>query len=310
MDAFKYMGNKGFPVFLLIGTLLFMFAFTSPAEAKKKDDIFLSAEISNNSPYAGEAVLLTYKLYSKTGDIKYARRVEDTFLEGGSETFFSRVETDSRAKKEKVDGEEYYVFPLEKYVLSIDKKGNYSYNGGSFDVGINYPVVYEDPFWGRRRGYRTENTRLSLPKVNFKVKPLPSSPPGYKDVNAVGEFSISTTVPPGTIILEQPARALITLKGRGLLGEEVLPQYADAFQGEDLRLKSMSESRNTYFDGKSIVTELVLDCEFIPLAKDVEIGSVTFRYFNPVSGKYEEKTSLPVKVNVLSITSKMQTTDV
>ncbi|MDE6682575.1 MAG: hypothetical protein K2J87_04030 [Muribaculaceae bacterium] len=302
--------HKGLPAIFLVGTLLFLFLFTSPAEAKKRDDIFLTAEISNASPYPGEAVMLTYKLYSITGDIEYARREGDTNLAGGSETYFSRIQTDSRGRREKVDGEDYYVFPLEKYILSVDKKGNYSYKGGSFKVGVNWPVVYEDPFWGRRRGYKPENIFLDVPQVSFKVKQLPAPPKGYNDVNTVGQFEISTSVPPGEIILDQPARAIITLKGRGLLGEEVLPEYADAFLGEDLRLKSMSENRNVYFDGKSVVTELTLDCEFIPLAKEVEIGSVKFKYFNPVSGRFEEKSSLPVKVNVRSITSKMPTTDV
>ncbi|MDE6256469.1 MAG: hypothetical protein K2M39_09785 [Muribaculaceae bacterium] len=306
----RYVFMEGFPTTIVAGILLFLFAFSSPAFAKKKDDIFLAAEISNTSPYQGEAVVLTYKLYSKNGDIKFARRTGETVLDGGKEFYFSKIETDSRGRRERVEGEEYYVFPLESYVLSVDKKGNYTYKGGSFNVGVNYPVVYEDPFWGRRRGYRTETKELQIPSVSFKVKQLPSSPNGFRDVNAVGEFTITTSVPPGDIILEQPARAIITLKGHGLLGEDILPQYADAFSGEDVRLKSMSESRNVYFDGKNIVTELSLDCEFIPLDKDVEIGSVGFKYFNPVNGKFEEKLSLPVKVKVRSITSKMQTTDV
>lgn len=311
MTVFENKFDRGFPAVFMVGTLLFLLVFSSTVEAKKKDDnIFLTAEISNRSPYPGEAVTLTYKLYSKTGDIKYARREDDINLEGGSEAYFSRIETDSRGRREKVDGEDYYVFPLEKYVLSVDRKGNYSYKGGSFNIGVNHPVVYEDSFWGRRRGYKTENKLLAAPQVSFKVKQLPAPPKGYDDVNTVGQFEISTSVPPGEIILDQPARAIITLKGRGLLEEEVLPQYADAFLGDDLKLKSMSENRNVYFDGKSVVTELTLDCEFIPLAKEVEIGPVKFKYFNPVSDRFEEKSSLPVKVKVRSITSKMPTTDV
>ncbi len=297
------------PLFLWVG-LLMLLLVGADAEAKKRDDIFITAELSNKYPYQGEAVVLSYKLYSKSGDINYARRVQNTELDGGAESYLSKLQIDSRGRKEVVDGQTYYVFPLESYVLSFDKKGSYAYKGGKFDIGVQFPVVYEDPFWGRRRGYKTEKFELDVPQLNFKVKNVPSPSADFRDVNTVGEFTISTSLPPGDIILENPARAIITLKGRGILDEEVMPQYAEAFEGKNIRLKSMSESRSVYFDGRSVVSELSLDCEFIPLEKEVEIGSVKFKFFNPSRGKFEETKSLPVKVDVRSITSKVQTTDI
>lgn len=291
--------------------LLFVGLCPQFISAKNSPDIFLKAEISNRNPFEGEAVIYNISLYSKTPDIQYVRRVEDTVLKGGDESYLSRIETGSRGRREKVNGETYFVFPVESYVLSVGEKGSYNYMGGAFEVEVLYPVVVsEDPYRGRYEYKRVDKRFLTVPAVSFKVKKLPA--PEDKDVSgsSVGNFTLSTFVPPGDIILEQPARVLITLRGRGLIGGDVLPEYTDAFKGDKIKLKSMSESRSLYFDGNSVVSELTLDCEFIPLDKEAEVGSVRFRFFNPKKGKYEETESSPVKVEVRSITSKVETMDV
>lgn len=278
--------------------------------SKSGDDLYIKAEISNKNPYEGEAVVLTYKLYSRVADIRFARRGEQPVLLDEKSGFISTIETDSRGRQENVDGVIYYVFPVESYVIAPDRKGAYHFSGGSFEIGVDYAVVYEDPFWGRRRGYKTEQRLLPAPDVTIKTKSLPSYDSSQLESTTVGNFTVSTLIPPGEIILDQPARAIITLKGRGLLGEEVLPRYAEAFQGGSVKLKSMSESRKRYFDGKSVVSELTLDCEFIPQNKNATIGEVGFSFFNPVSGKYEEVFSSPVSVEAKSITTRVETVDI
>lgn len=295
--------------------LLALFVVLSAAlpvfgRSKATADLYIVAEVSNKNPYEGEAVVLTYNLYSRVPDIRFARRAEQPVLLDEKNGFVSALETDSRGHRENVDGNVYYVFPMESYVISPDRKGTYHFQGGSFEIGVDYPVVYEDPFWGRRRGYKTDQRLLIAPELTIKAKALPSGVRDEENGTTVGSFTVSTHLPPGDIVLEQPARAIITLKGRGLLGQEVLPRYAEAFKGETLKLKSMSENRRTYFDGKSVVSELTLDCEFIPLEKSARIGEVGFSFFNPVSGKYEEVFSSPVEVKAKSITTRVETVDI
>lgn len=302
---------RHFQVALAAWIICFVAVVPSIAAKNKNSDIFLKAEVSEKNPYEGEAVRITYNLYSKTADIGYAQRNEEFKISGDyPDSFISPLQIDQQGRRVMVEGEEYVVFPLESYIVSLDKKGNYSYTGGTFEIGVNYPVVYNDPFWGKRRGYKTEKIFLDAPDVSLKVKKIPDSKSDDDESTSVGSYSISAMVPPGDIILDNPARVVITLKGHGLLGKDVLPQYADAFNGEDVRLKSMSENRKTYFDGRNVVSELTLDCEFIPLAKEVVIAPVSFRFFNPETGKYEETHSSPVTVKVKSITTKVETVDI
>ncbi|MDE7412516.1 MAG: hypothetical protein K2N05_01820 [Muribaculaceae bacterium] len=280
---------------------------------KKKEEsrhLFIKAEISDLKPYAGQAVLVSFNLYSKDSDIAYADRSTSLSLENKPHEFLSRLDSDSRGRRVLVDGTEYVVYPLEKYVVSFSEKANYNFSGDEFEVGVNQPVIYEDPFWGRRRGYKRENITVPVDEFGINVKARPKANEGENFSGAIGKYSIVTSIPPGDIILESPATAVIRVKGKGILDEKILPEYREAFEGGTVRLKSMSEKRKLYFDGKDVISELILNCEFVPLEMDAEIGEVTFSFFNPESGKIEKVVSNPTKVNVMSITSKFEPVEI
>ena len=273
------------------------------------EDFFITLEVSKDNPYEREANYLTLTLHSKIPDIAYANVIESPYVESGNFNYINRIDVSSRGRKEIIDGEEYFSFPLQTYVFTFHDKGNYTLSGGTFEVGINMPVVYDDPFWGRTRGVETSNVKLVSDKKKIKVRKLPTPIKEENFCDVVGDFEIATVVPPGDIIINEPCTAIITVKGKGLLGNDVLPEYAEAFHDE-VKLKSMSENRKMYFDGKDIVSELQLECDFIPQSADAKIGAVKIVYFNPETGKYETAVSDPVDVKVKSITSKIQTIDI
>lgn len=305
LEIFDFISKKFF-----FGLVALFFFVPFNMYGKKYDDIFIKADISKENPFVDEAIVITYNLYSKFPEIQYAKRASESELKKGTSSFFSPVEVNSRGRRIIMNNEEYFVFPLERYIVSFDSKGTYSYEGGAFDIGLQKTVVYDDPFWGRRRGYKTENVRLEVDEPELKVKNRPSNHNLSITGSSVGNYKITVSLPPGDIILNRPARAIITLKGKGLLDDNILPQYNDAFHGKGIRLKSMSESRNRYFDGNDVVSELILDCEFIPAEKDVEIGKIYFDFFNSETGKYERVQSEPVRVKVKSIKSEVETTEI
>ncbi len=88
------------------------------------------------------------------------------------------------------------------------------------------------------------------------------------------------------------------------MGENVLPEYNEAFT-EGTRLKSFSENRNQYIDKGCLVSEVKLECTFIPTSREnAFIGPVRFMFFNPETGKYQKVESEKVKVKVKSIAGK------
>jgi len=277
--------------------------------AENKEDYFLTVDISKPSAYEREANYLTVTLHSRNPEIVYANVVETPSVKGGSFSYINRIDSHSRGSREIIDGKEYFAYPLQTYLFTLHDKGNYKIVGGSYEIGVSIPVVYDDPFWGRTRGVQTKNISLKADQTAIKVKkiPTPASEDHFCDV--VGEFEISTVIPPGDVIINEPSVAVITIKGKGLLGNDILPEYSSAFRDE-VKLKSMSENRRMYFDGKDIISELQLECEFIPLSAKAKIGSLKMVYFNPSTGKYETAESSPVNVDVKSITTKVETIDI
>lgn len=297
--------------FLVIVSLLVLMAFNwlPLSAADKNRDLFISYNLGDKTVYEREGEILTVNLYSTEPDIAYAERLAPAALDKGKFSYITNIEYPRRARREMIDGKEYFVFTLDAYLVCLHDKGSYTLRGAEYEIGVNVPVIYDDPFWGRTRTAKTESFRVKAEPFKFKVKELPGCKADDSFSGAVGEFEVTTTIPPGNIVLNQEATAIITLKGRGILGKDIMPEYIDAFSN-DVTLKSVSENRDSYFDGKGIVSVLTLECEFIPKSKDAEIGPVSFGFFNPKTGKYEKAVSDSVKVNAKSIASQKETIEV
>lgn len=300
--------RKGLFVIVCLSVLMAFFRLPVSA-ADKNRDLFISYSLDAKSLYEREGAILTVNLYSTNPDIAFAERLSPAALDKGEFSYISNLEFPRRARREVIDGKEYYVFTLNAYLVCLHDKGSYTLRGAEYEVGINTPVVYDDPFWGPTRTAKTERVVIKTDPFKFKVKELPACKPEDSFSGAVGDFQVSTTIPPGDIVLNQEATAIITLKGRGILGKDIMPEYLDAFS-KDVTLKSVSENRDSYFDGKGIVSILTLECEFIPKSKDAEIGPVYFGFFNPKTGKYEKAVSESVRINAKSIASQKETIEV
>ena len=271
---------------------------------------FMRIEFSENDFYVNQCVGMTILLYSEYPDISYFREVNAPRLEKGELGYITRSKFNSRSRKETFDGKEYWVIPVAQYYVMLKEAGKYTITGGEYDAGLNVPVLYDDPFYGRIRGVDTRNVKLSLEKSSFKVKNLPKVDDAFPFSGAVGEFEVETIIPRGDIIVNEEATAIIVLKGKGLLGDDVLPEYREAF-GQNMKLKSFSERNDVFQDSSGIISEKEMECVFIPESReDCEVGVVRFGYFNPKTGKYEVAESSPVKINVESSAIKSKVIDI
>ena len=276
------------------------------ANAKNHEDLFVRCSIDQSSFYSHECVCATMWLYTPYSDIAFVNEVESPHLKTGEYSYISRVQNFHKSHREKVDGKLYYAFPLASFVFAMNDAGKYTMQSGKFEIGINFPVVYEDPFFGKVRTAETRSCIVDMKPVDFKVKSLPAAKDTVAFSGAVGKFSVSTVVPRGDIIVNEEASIIVIVKGRGLLGSDILPEYRDAF-GEGNKLKSISEQLNTYFDGESIVSELELECEFVPTdIRNCRIGAVRFGYFNPETKRFEVAESEPVDIDVKSSAVKVE----
>lgn len=273
-------------------------------------DLFIKCEVGESTIYERQSATLTVSLYSSVPDIAYANPSSKIHLKKGECATWSQVRPVGNAYETKIDGRRYFCFPLELFVFSIDEKGSYEFVGESYEVGVSVPIVVNDPFWGPVRSAEVKNYTVPVKRASFKVKSLPNPPMGSRFSGAVGSFSIETVVPAGDVIVNEEATAVVVLRGEGLIPELTMPEYRTAFT-DGVKLKSVSEARSSSFVDGKLVSELHLDCTFIPTRRDdVKIGSVSFSYFDPSSGKYVTSTSSPVDVKVKSGVSKRESLDI
>lgn len=291
---------------LVVLLLTAVSSLTVFADDENAPVLSVELRVSSSSCYEQQPVSLVLTLVSSTPDIAFADVVRAPELKKGEFTSVRRVSPAGNAYEEEIGGRKFFCFPIEAYVVTLSDKGKYELAGGECSVGVSYPVVIDDPFWGRRRS--SEMRRFSVPvkKTSIKVRELPSVPKDVDFSGSVGRFSIETVIPKGDIYINEEATAIVVLKGTGMIADSTLPEYRDAFKS-GMKLKSVSESRNTAFDNGEMVSELYLECTFIPTVRDgAEIGVVTFDYFDPVSGEYRTTRSKPVRVEVKSTTSKRE----
>lgn len=260
--------------------------------------------------YERQPVPMVLTLKSSTPDIAVADVITPLKLKKGE---FASIQTVSPAGEpyEEIDnGRKYYCFPLEAYIVTMADKGNYEMVDGSFSIGVAYPVVVNDPFWGPRRSREVKRFEVPVEKKKFSVRSLPEASDGTVFSGSVGSFTIETVIPRGDIFVNEEATAIVVLKGKGMIAEATMPEYRDAFK-DGMKLKSVSESRNAGYDRGELLSELQLECTFIPTAREgVRVGEITFDYFNPATGRYETARSKPVEIKVKSTTSKRESMDI
>lgn len=284
-----------------------LFVSMAARGADTKDiDCFIDCIVSSEDIYEKSPVTFTLTLFSEVADVSFYQNLSSFNFKNLNVDAVNKFEFAGKSYRKQVKGKTYYCFPLEAYSVVFPTKGTYSLDKLDFKVGIACPVIVNDPFWGRIRSSEIKEKLISVEKFSVKVKSLPVAPSGFNFSGAVGEFSIDAYLTSNNIYLNEEAVIVFVIKGNGILPANVMPVYANAF-GNGLRLKSVSDSRSVRYYAKEPVSELRLECSFIPeSSQDLEIGPIKLGYFDPSVQKYVTAQSKPLKINVKSSVSKKQ----
>lgn len=269
-----------------------------------KKEFRLSWNTDRLNLYHHEPAVLTLYLWTPGYEIREAQATRSPELDKGKFSYMQRADFDRTPEVVRKEGRTWYVYPIESLAIAFDKAGRYNLQGGRYMVDVAVPVLYNDPFWGRMQTISTERIELPVGNLQINVRDLPENKMDSDFSGAVGDFEIFVTVPPGDIYMNEEATAIVTVIGNGWLNNGTLPEYHDAFRN-GTRLKSFSENRVQYIKDGELVSELQMECTFIPTSKDkAVIDPIWIEIFNPVTGNYEIVKSEPVKVRVQSIADK------
>lgn len=273
-------------------------------DSKIKKNFFVTAEITKDECYAGEALMASFKAYSRLN-------ANSQVLKRPSLTGFSVVEmVDAYSNQpgvEKVKGDFYYVHLIRKVQLFPIQAGSYTLDEAEVESVVQFIDPRDKSGFrlnqplknSRSRGHAYVQKRMSFlsPEVSVNVRPLPEDgqPAGF--LGAVGRFSVSVESQDNPISQKVPATVRLIITGTGNF-----PLITDPDVEWPASLKvsppAVSEDVNPYvfpLSGAKIF-------EYTVQARDtgrVVIPSVNFSYFNPGSATYHTATSQPLELHVI-----------
>jgi hypothetical protein len=158
--------------------------------------------------------------------------------------------------------------------------------------------TFRDPFdvFGDVFGHGEEVTiRGNAIKINVKSLPAEGRPADF--TGTIGDFSISATADRTQTEMSQPVTVTVKISGTGNIksvAEPVIPELNDFRVYRESSSENISKV-NDRIGGTKIYKEV-----FIPNRPgQLEIPALNFNFFNPGTGRYENLSTRPIRLNVI-----------
>jgi oxygen tolerance protein BatD len=261
--------------------------------------LFLRTEISNNKPYVGEPIVVSYTLYAMKGlplhswNPNFQAQQFKGFLK--EELYNAKRLSLSEVN---IDGNIYQTALIKKIILVPTKTGKISPDPLSVDIGLKVQRssrrrrdFFGDSFFNRN----TETVTVPSSIVELNVQQLPSPRPD--DFNGtVGDYKLRVSTDLKKASTDDLVTLTLNLSGKGAIEcalNPVLP-LMDDFEIYDTKAKSKKQISGESLGGSKIF-------EYILRPKksgDLEIPSITYSIFNPAEKKYITLKTKKININI------------
>ncbi len=267
------------------------------------DDIFIRAEISNTSPFRGEQVIVSYKLYTRLSVQRY--NIER--LPGFQGLWTENITPSGQpaVTREEINGQLYQVVEIRRMAVFPQRSGDITIEAMDVETTVRMPGEDRqrpgsllDEFFGGSSfdRHRTIVHKVTAEPVVLSVRPLPEEGQPDDFTGLVGQFDLEATLDPGRIDLNDAATLQVSLSGDGNirmaeLPDFDLPQQLDVFDpqiADDIRTTRSGISGSRVFD-------------YVIIARgtgEFDIPAIRVSYFDPERRAYRTATSGPFQLQV------------
>ena len=266
-------------------------------QKKVNDNMQLRLQTDKNSCYVGEALLATYKLYTRL-------KSESNLSKNPSFNGFSVIEmlqpNDALGfTNEKLNGKFYNVYiirkaqlyplqagPIEVESATLDNKISFvKYSGSN---GNNYTI---DP-----NALITETVALSSKPIIINVKALPEAgkPENFK--GAVGNFTLEAALQKNKFESNETEKLFVTVTGMGNMHLLTLPdiKWPPGFEVFETKISDNTDNKTVPISGSKTFE--------IPFAVSKEgsymIPSITLSFFDPITKSYKSSSTKSISFNI------------
>ncbi len=259
------------------------------ATPRESSELFLTAKVSDDSPYVGQQVIYTWRFFRRV-------RVQDAQLLTPFEFEGFLVEDLGEVKEYTTThrGQEYLVSEIKK-ALFPQEQGALAIPGTRLQCQVlvrsRRRGGFFDDFFGRSQG---EVRVLNSPALEVDVRPLPASPSGYSGL--VGDFKIGSRISKRQLQVGESATWKLSVSGTGnvqMIGEPSLPDLTRFKIYDDKPVSSIERSGSKLRGSRSYTKALV------PLeAGSLEVPAIRLTFFDPAAGSYRTAQTAPFTLSV------------
>lgn len=262
----------------------------SASENDLGKNLFLQLSVNKNSVYQGEAVIATYKIYTRLNIVNYG--MEKLPVYNGFWSHELEMPKQLDLHKEVLDGVAYSVGEIKRVILYPQRSGILTIDpmegecvvrmqmkrrrsNDPFDQLFNDPF-FDDPFFGGGR-YQDMSQKLKSNSLKINVKALPANAPESFG-GAVGKFSIETKMDKNTTKTNDPVSIKLKISGSGNIKLVEAPKVS--FPG-DFETFDPKVTENVTVGASGLSGSKSIEYLFIPRhAGEYKINPVEFSYFD------------------------------
>ncbi len=269
-------------------------------------NIFLKAEVNKTSVYRGEALVVTFKLYTNVNIMNYTVNKMPSMNGFWSQDF--EMPQQLELHNETINGIGFKVGELKKIVLFPQQSGTLSIDpmeleciarvqvkqrrGNNDPFGMFQDPFFSDPFFG---GVRDIKYAFKSEKVTINVKELPTNAPiGY--TGSVGKFSFDASLDKSETKANEPVSLKIKINGTGNLKLIEAPEinFPPDLETYDPKIVDNSRPSINGVNGSKTIEYLL-----IPRHEgSYTLDPITFSYFDLEKKQYVSHTAGPFNLKV------------
>lgn len=253
-----------------------------------RGEALVTSDLDKKSVYAGEQVILTYRLLTQVPVAQVEMR-ENPSLKG---FWVEEVELPKNPQPQTrtVNGKQYVEYVIKKQALFPTESGNLEISPAL------YALVVKDESGGFFSLGTQETVLRKTPLLHLAATPLPERGRPADFTGAVGDFKLEAAVDKKEVAAGDAVTLKVTLTGAGNLktiSDFPLPEIPG------FKLFSSKSNDNVRMEGDHLQGSKNWDFVIVPQAPGQEtVPELRFSYFSPTSRQFEILHTSPIPVAV------------
>lgn len=262
---------------------------------KGDGNLFLRANVSTSSAYEQQAIVYTVKLYTTYDAIKFIGATSAPKFDGF--VVEESKDVSNSLSYETYQGKTYATAVIARYIIFPQMTGSLKVTGNTYTISVDRREYYQDSYFGSMSFAVPMQLNVTPNDLVINVKALPTPKPADFS-GAVGNFSISSSLPGSQFKTNQAASIVYKVQGTGNIKYVQLPDLSALFPA-DIEVYTPKNTQNVNVGASSVSGSVSFDYSFMPLEEgSFKIPEVKLIYFDPVAEEYKTSVAKGYTINV------------